>query len=268
MIRPIHDLSYRTTAVGCSMPYSTVSASSTDSRHCTAAITLDPHALHFSDDGGIDDQTTEGCDGSHVQPGEAMHGLHEDAREGQVPARGWPNRERHEGMHRRVAQLAQLLVLEPIQEAEVSVRCPWSDQRPGAIRRAETIRVGLGIPPRTLAIPPEQGADAAPQPQKCLDYRGRRLAPRDHHGPHVLDGTAGAPTRERNCPGVLQWDVMQQCMHAKGPGAKFTWIDSYRHARPFCGPRVYRSSRACTAVRSENSTPSRWHLIRPGQSTS
>src|SRR5215468_5869347 len=174
MIRPIHDLSYRTTAVGCSMPYSTVSASSTDSRHCTAAITLDPHALHLSNDGGIDDQTTERRDGSHVQPGEAMHGLHEDARVGQVPARCWSDRERHEGMHRRVAQLAQLLVLKPIQEAEVSVWCPWSDQGLGAIRRAETIRVGLGIPRRTLVIPPEQGADAAAQPEQCLDHRGRR----------------------------------------------------------------------------------------------
>src|SRR5215469_4159560 len=171
MIRPIHDLSYRTTAVGCSMPYSTVSASSTDSRHCTAAITLDPHALHLSNDGGIDDQTTERRDGSHVQPGEAMHGLHEDARVGQIPTRCWPDRERHEGVHRRVAQLAQLFVLEPIEEAEVSVWCAWRDQRLGGIRGAETIRFGLGIPPRTLAIPPEQGAYAAPQPQKCLNYR-------------------------------------------------------------------------------------------------
>jgi len=43
-------------------------------------------------------------------------------------------------MHRRVAQLAQLLVLEAIEEDEWAVRCPRSDQRPRAILRAETIR--------------------------------------------------------------------------------------------------------------------------------
>src|SRR5439155_507874 len=157
-----------------------------------SAIALGPRALHFSNDGRIDDQTAEGRDRSHVEPGEPMHRLHEDAQVGQVPTRCWPNRERHEGVYRRVAQLTQLLVLEPIEDAEASVRGPRSDQGPGAIRRAETIRVGFSAPSRTLVIPSEQGADAAAQPEEPLDHRGRRLEPRDHHGPQILDSAAGA----------------------------------------------------------------------------
>src|SRR5215467_5407777 len=85
-----------------------------------SAVTLGPRPLDCSNEDRIDDQTAEGRDCSHVQPGEPMHGLHEDPHIGQVPARRWPDRERQEGMHRRVAQLAQLLVLKPIEEAKWS----------------------------------------------------------------------------------------------------------------------------------------------------
>src|SRR5262245_19792428 len=115
--------------------------------------------LDLANDGRIDDHAAEGRDGGHVQPGEPMHGLHEDARVGQVPTLRRPDGERYEGMHRRVAQLAQLLVLEPVEESEVSVRRPRSGERPATIRRAETIDIGFGVPSRTRTIPPEQGSD-------------------------------------------------------------------------------------------------------------
>src|SRR5262249_56782623 len=166
-----------------------------------------------------------------------MHGLHEDTRVSYVPARRWPNGERHEGMHCRVTQLAQLLVLEPIEKAKISVGCPRNDEGSSAIRGAETIRVGLRVPNGTLAIPPEQGADAAPQPEERLGYHRRRLAPRGHHRPHVLDGTAGAATRQPNRPRILHWDVVQQFVRAKGSRAKFSWVDTHRHAHPSRGQR-------------------------------
>src|SRR5437879_419043 len=98
-----------------------------------------------------------------------MHGPHEDPQVGQIPKRCLPDRERREGMDRRVAQLAQLLVLEPIEQAKASVRCAGSDQGPGSIRRAETLRVGFSVPSRTLVIPSTQGADAATQPEEPSD---------------------------------------------------------------------------------------------------
>src|SRR2546428_3377546 len=210
-----------------------------------STIAFGPRTLHCSDDGRIDDQATEGCDCSHVQPGEPMHGPHEDPQVGQVAFRYWPDRERREGVYGRVAQLAQLLVLEPIQEAKVSVRCPWSDQGLGAIRRAETIRVGFRVPSRTLVIPPEQAADAAPQPEEPLDHRRRRRAPRDHDSPQVLDRTAGAATREGNRPRVLQRDVVQQCVHAKGACAKFVGVDAHRR---LAQPARLRSCRIQTVA--------------------
>ena len=75
-------------------------------------------------------------------------------------------------------------------------------------------------------IPPEQGADAEPQPEELLDHHRRRRAPRDHDSPQVLDRPAGAATRERNCPCVLQRDVVQQCVYAKGACAEFLWVDA------------------------------------------
>jgi hypothetical protein len=107
-------------------------------------------------------------------------------------------------LDRCVAQLAELLVLKPIEEAKASVQCPWSDQGLDVILGAETIGVGFSVPSRTLVIPPEQGADAAPQPEEPSDQHGRCLAPREHHGPHVLDRTAGTTTRERKRPRILQ----------------------------------------------------------------
>ena len=75
-------------------------------------------------------------------------------------------------------------------------------------------------------IPPEQGADTKPQPEEPLDHRRRRRAPRDHDSPQVLDRPAGAATRERNRPCVLQRDVVQQGVHAKGACAEFLWVDA------------------------------------------
>src|SRR5215475_7913535 len=61
--------------------------------------------------------------------------------------------------------------------------------------------------------------------------------PREHHGPHVLDRTAGATTRERNRPRILQRYVVQQCVHAKGAGAKFIWDETHRQALASSGLR-------------------------------
>src|SRR5262249_38942664 len=85
---------------------------------------------------------------------------------------------------------------------------------------------------RTLAIPPEQSADTAPQSEEPLNRRRRRFAPREHHGPQLLDCTAGAATRERNGPCVLKRDVVEQCVHAKGARAKFIWVDTHRQRQP------------------------------------
>ena len=79
-------------------------------------------------------------------------------------------------------------------------------------------------------IPPEQASDPTPQPEEPFDHRGRLLASGDHHGPQVEDRAAGAATRERNRPGVLQRHVVQQRVHAKGTRAKFRGIDTHRHA--------------------------------------
>jgi hypothetical protein len=133
-------------------------------------------------------------------------------------------------MYRRVAQLTQLLILKPVKQAEASVCCSSRDQGLGAICGAQAIRVGFSVPGRTLLIPPEQGSDATPKPEKPVDDRGRRLASRDHHSPQVEDRAAGAATRERNRPGILQRDVVQQCVHAKGTRAEFTGIDTHRRA--------------------------------------
>src|SRR5215470_19052405 len=225
-----------------------------------AAIAFGPRTLYLSNDGRIDDQTSEGRNGSHVQPREPMHGLHENPRVGEVPARSWPDRERHEGMHRRVAQFAQLLVLKPVEEAKASVWCPWSDLGPGTIRRAETLCVGFSVPSRTLVIPPQQGADAAPQPEEPLDHRGRRLAPREHHGPQLLDRTAGAAARERNRPRVLQRDVVQHCVHAQGARTEFAWIDTHRQGLPSYRPM--RRMLALTCCRKQVHRPLQPAVIR------
>jgi len=65
-----------------------------------------------------------------------------------------------------------------------------------------------------------------------LDQHGRRLLPRNHHGSEVLDGPAGGATREQNGPRILQRDIVQQGVHAKGARAKFVWVDTHRQALP------------------------------------
>jgi hypothetical protein len=101
------------------------------------------------------------------------------------------------------------------------------------------VRVGFSVPNRTPVIPPEQCSDTAPQPEEPLDHRGRRRASRDHHRPQVLDRSARPATREPDHPHVLQRDVMEQCMHAKGARAKFTRVDThYRQLLLSCGLRM------------------------------
>jgi len=117
-------------------------------------------------------------------------------------------------MHRRVAQLAQLFVVEAVEKIKWSVRRPRSGQGRGAIRWGETIREGFSVPRWTLLIPPEQCSDAAPQPEEPLDHSRCRRASRDHRGPQVLDRAASPATREPDRPHVLQRDVMEQGVHA------------------------------------------------------
>src|SRR5262249_62412667 len=100
-------------------------------------------------------------------------------------------------------------------KAKVAVRCPWSDERSGAIRRTETIHVGLGAPGTTLTIPAEQGADASAQPEEPLDHGGRRAESRDHRGPHVVGGTACAAPRQPAPPRGFQRDVRPASVRAK-----------------------------------------------------
>src|SRR5262249_45956091 len=102
-----------------------------------------------------------------------------------------------------------LLVIKPVKEAKVPIWCPRSDQGLGTIRRAETIRVRFSVPSRTLVIPSEQSADAAPQPKEPLDHRGRRRTSREHHGPQFLNRTASTATRKKDRPRVLQRNVVQ-----------------------------------------------------------
>src|SRR6266581_7070237 len=102
------------------------------------------------------------------------------------------------------------------------------------------MHVGFGVPRRTLLIPPEQGSESTTQAEQPFDYRGCRLDSRDEYGPHVLDRATSAATREPDCPHVLQWDVVQQCVHAKGARAKFTWVDSHRQALPSCGLKMVK----------------------------
>jgi hypothetical protein len=71
--------------------------------HGLSAIALGPRPLHIPNDGRIDDQAAKGCDGSHVQAREPMHGLHVNRQVRQVSSRCWPDRERQEPMYRRVA---------------------------------------------------------------------------------------------------------------------------------------------------------------------
>ena len=129
-------------------------------------------------------------------------------------------------MHRPIPQLAQLLVVEPVEEAESSVRYPRSGRRLRAIRRAETMHEGFGVPPRSLPIPPEQRSDPAPQANQPGDDGRGRLDSRDEYGPHVLDRATRAATAEPDRPHVLQRDVVEQGVRAKGARAKFTGVDS------------------------------------------
>src|SRR5438093_6389262 len=161
------------------------------------------------------------------------------------------------------------------------------------------MRVGFGAPRRTLLIPLEQGSDSATQAEQPFDYRGCRLDSRDEYGPHVPDRATSAATSEPDCPHVLQWDVVQQCVHAKGARAEFTWVDSHCQALPSCGLKMvkqyYRARRqfvvrpvgkaeqlrtlsssalSCVGLRpgwyqglsGENSTPARWQLRRASAS--
>jgi hypothetical protein len=107
----------------------------------------------------------------------------------------------------------------------------------GTIFLAETMHVGFGVQRKTLLIPPEQGTDSPTKAEQPFDYRGCRLDSRDKDGPQVLDRAASPATREPDRPHVLQRDVMEQSVHAKGARAKFTWVDAHLGScRLFAGP--------------------------------
>src|SRR5574342_514768 len=130
-------------------------------------------------------------------------------------------------MDRRVPQLAQLLVLEQVEEGEPSVRGARCDGRMSAVRHGETSRVRFLTPRGTRRIPSEQGSDSPAQAEQPLDHSRRRLDPGSEYGAQVVDRAAGATATERDCPDVLDRDVLQQCVHAKGTRSIFAWIDTH-----------------------------------------
>src|SRR6266850_96141 len=159
-----------------------------------------------------------------VQPGEPMHRLHEDSQVGQVPTRCLPNRERREGVYRRVAQLTQLLVLKPIEDAKVSIWCPWSDQGPGAIRRAQTIRVGFttaGAVSRPATITARKSSIVRPAP------------PPESGTAHTSSsGTSCSRActrrgRARNSPGSIR--IVKRC-----PSCGLRVVEQYHRGRRAC----------------------------------
>src|SRR5213080_3685462 len=92
-------------------------------------------------EGRINDETAKWIDQAHVERSETTHRLHIDCQVERIAPRAWRERERQEGMHSRIAKLAEGFLTRHVEHSKPAFASPRSNLRLRAIRFSKAIDV-------------------------------------------------------------------------------------------------------------------------------
>src|SRR4029077_9310484 len=100
-----------------------------------------PALLNLPTEGRIDNEAAKRIDQGHVERSETTHWLHINCEVERISPRAWGESERHEGMHGRIAKLAEGFLTQNVEHSKPAFASPRSDLRLRAIGFSKAIDV-------------------------------------------------------------------------------------------------------------------------------
>src|SRR3989442_15881815 len=114
-----------------------------------------PTLLSVPTEGRVDNETAKRIDQGHVERGETTHWLHVDCQVERVPPGARREMERQEGMHGRIAKLAEGFVTQDVEHSKRALASPRRHLRLRAIGFGKTMDVRHAERIMALVIPSE-----------------------------------------------------------------------------------------------------------------
>src|SRR6266852_812848 len=124
-----------------------------------------PTLLSVPAEGRIDNETAKRIDQGHVERSETTHGLHVDCHVERVSPDAWRESECQEGMHGRIAKLAEGFLTQDVEHSKRALASPRSNLRLRAIGFSKAIDVRSAGRIMALVIPSERSAEGPSQPE-------------------------------------------------------------------------------------------------------
>src|SRR6266508_5950864 len=129
----------------------------------TLRIRARPTLLSVPAEGRIDNETEKRIDQGHVERSETTHWLHVDCQVERVSPGAWRESERQEGMHGRIAKLAEGFLTQDVEHSKRALASPRSNLRLRAIGFTKAIDVRSAGRIMALVIPSERSAEGPSQ---------------------------------------------------------------------------------------------------------
>src|SRR5260370_19392763 len=114
-----------------------------------------PTLLSVPTEGRVDNETAERIDQRHVERSETTHWLHVDCQVERVPPGARRESERQEGMHGRIAKLAEGFVSQDVEHSKRALASPGRNLRLEAIGFSKAMDVRHAGPIMAFVIPSE-----------------------------------------------------------------------------------------------------------------
>src|SRR5437867_11652590 len=122
-----------------------------------------PSLLSLSTEGRVDNEAAKRIDQRHVERSETTHWLHVDRQVERVPPGPWRESERQEGMHGRIAKLAEGFVTQDVEHSKPALASPRRNLRLRAIGFSKAMDVRHAGRIMALVIPSERSAQGPSQ---------------------------------------------------------------------------------------------------------
>jgi hypothetical protein len=122
-----------------------------------------PTLLSVLTEGRIDNETAKGIDEGHVERGESTHRLHVDRQVEGVAFWAGRESERQEGMHGRIAKLAERFLIQYVEHSKRALAKPRRNLRMRAVGFSEAMDVRHTGRIMALVIPSERSTQGPSQ---------------------------------------------------------------------------------------------------------
>jgi hypothetical protein len=187
-----------------------------------------PASLGVPREGRVHEKTPKRVDQGHVERGEAAHRLHVDGEVERVAAGSRRQREGQEGMHGRIAELAERFVTEDVEHSERTFASPWRHLGLRAVAFSKAMDVRRAGRIMALVVPSEGAAEGPSQREQSSNRDVGRWTPiAEQDRTSLPDAPTGPSAREWNRPDIVERHVAEKRVAAQVESSKLGRIDAH-----------------------------------------